>query len=369
MQNVILAEQLLRKEVSATMHKYQDNGKGDHRMGEISYRLSPDKMRALLAGRLSDKQIQDAVTLYEKMQERYMKDDVIDKEFVKFFKNGGARDRASKFTVALDETDMSFIPFRGAGQSVLKRAITDINTVEEKITKPLGEMVKRLKDMAINGKQDFGPIIEIIDSAYRAMEGIIAPDYANELASKLASMTIMYMKKDTRARAFGGLFAMGRKNSMAAETAGTSNGIWEWDSAEIDRFVLALESRGLIPNSPYNHAKPPEYEARYITIPFVKNPVKLPEKIEVSKWLGIKEKTFTFFGKEYVTKEVFKDIPLFSRRVQDYSVWSKQLREGFGGTKLDMMFDVLNRYLPLMLALILFKQMKDALDGSEGKKK
>lgn len=369
MQNVILAEQLLRKEVSTTMHKYQDNGKGDHRMGEISYRLSPDKMRALLAGRLSDKQIQDAVTLYEKMQERYMKDDVIDKEFVKFFKNGGARDRASKFTVALDETDMSFIPFRGAGQSVLKRAITDINTVEEKITKPLGEMVKRLKDMAINGKQDFGPIIEIIDSAYRAMEGIIAPDYANELASKLAAMTIMYMKKDAISRPLGGIFGLGKLNSMAAETAGRGTAVWEWDSRDIDRFIVALESRGLIPKNPYNHAKPPEYEAKYINIPFVKNPVKLPEKIEVSKWLGIKEKTFTFFGKEYVTKEVFKDIPLFTRRVQDYTVWSKQLRDGFGGTKMDMLFDILTNFLPLLIAMILFKQMKEALEGSEGKKK
>ena len=64
------------------------------------------------------------------------------------------------------------------------------------------------------------------------------------------------------------------------------------------------------------------------------------------------------------------DIPLFSRRKHDHHGWtSKDLREKYGGTTYDMLFDIFNKYLPLMLILILFKQIKDAFDSSEEKKK
>jgi len=346
MQNVILAEQLLRKEVSTAMRKNQELKRPDDEMGDIPYRMSVDKMRSLLKGRITDAEIDEAVKLFEKTKERYFKDDVIDKVFVKFFKNGGARDKEYKFTVALDETDLSFIPFRGGGQSVLKRVVSDIHNVEENITKPLSQFVSALRDMAINGKKDFGPIIEIMTKSYKAMDGIIATDYAHEVVYKMAAMAITYMKKDTRARALGGVFGMRRLNSMAAESAGRGVGVWEWDSREIDRFIVALESRGILPNNPFNIAETPKHEAVYANIPFVKNPVKLPEKIPLEKivdWMGIKE------GKVKIpftntTLFTIKDIPLFRRQVRNFAFYSKQLRENFGGTNLDMAFDILNKY-------------------------
>lgn len=371
MQNVILAEQLLRKEVSTAMRKNQELKRPDDEMGDIPYRMTADKMRTLLKNRVSDAEIEKAVKLFEKTQARYFNDETIDKVFVKFFKNGGARDKEYKFTVALDETDLSFIPFRGGGQSVLKRAVSDIHTVEENITKPLSQFVSALRDMAINGKKDFGPIIEIMTKSYKAMDGIIATDYAHEVVYKMAAMAITYMKKDTRARALGGLFGIGRLNSMAAESAGRGVGVWEWDSAEIDRFVVALESRGILPNTPYNIAETPKYEGVYVNLPLAKDPIKLPEKIplgEMANWLGIKggKIKIPFTDRTILT---IKDIPLFRRQVKNFGFFSKQLRENFGGTKYDMAFDIINTYLPIVVLLILFKQIKDALDASEGKKK
>lgn len=371
MQNVILAEQLLRKEVSTAMRKNQDLKRPDDEMGDIPYRMTADKMRSLLKGRIADGEIDKAVLLFEKTKERYFKDDVIDKVFVKFFKNGGARDKEYKFTVALDETDLSFIPFRGGGQSVLKRAVSDIHTVEENITKPMSQFVSALRDMAINGKKDFGPIIEIMTKSYKAMDGIIATDYAHEVVYKMAAMAITYMKRDTRARALGGIFGLGKFNSMAAESAGWKTGVWEWDSREIDRFIVALESRGILPNNPYNIAETPKHEAVYANIPFVKNPVKLPEKIPLEKivdWMGIKE------GKVKIpftntTLFTIKDIPLFRRQARNFAFYSKQLRENFGGRKIDIAFDIINMYLPFVAALILFKLIKDAFEANEGKKK
>ncbi len=377
MQDMILAEQLLRKEVSGEMNKLRDSNALREKYGKIEYVLTQDKIKALLTGKdgMTQDRIDKVVELYDKIQNIYSKvptgkgkgtyqsrDEFIDKELVKYFKNGAARDRETKFTIALDETDLSFVPFRGGGQSVLARSIRDIANVEENITKPLSTFISKLRAMAIDGKQDFNGVIEIMQKAYGAMDGIISTDYANEVVSKLASMTIMYMKKDTRARALGGVFGIGKLNSMAAESAGRGTGVWEWDSREIDRFIVALESRSLLPRNPYNMASNPTYEARYVNIPLVKEPVKLPEKIELTKWFG---KEINLFGK--IIK--ISDIPLFQRRKADFTSWSKNLRDNFGGSKIDIAFDILNKYLPFILILFLLKQMKDAMEASEGKKK
>ncbi|MFH0772749.1 MAG: hypothetical protein V1922_00335, partial [bacterium] len=336
---------------------------------EINYDITQDTINALFKplvakGTMEQKRLDNVLRLFGHIQTRYgsdisgKNDEFITRELVPQFKNGGALGRESKYTIALDETDFSFIPFRAGGQSVLKRAITDIASVEENVSKPLMELVKKLRDMGINGKKDFGPIVEIIAKVHGALDGIIGIPYANELASKIASMTIMYMKKDTQARAFMGVLGVGRFNSMVAESAGRKVGVWEWDSADIDRFIVALESKGLVPPNPYSMGKDKTArEPIYMKIPFVKKPVKLPEKIELSK-LG------KLFGIH------LKDIPLFQRRKYDFLGWtSKDLREKFGGTKLDMFFDILNKYLPAFIIFILIAQLKKAMDEAEGKKK
>ncbi|MCX6732913.1 MAG: hypothetical protein NTV98_05230, partial [Candidatus Roizmanbacteria bacterium] len=378
MQDMILAEQMMRKDVSRQMREMRDKNMPYEQYGKlINYRITPDSINALLRpliGRkdstMTQERIDNVLKLFGYIETNYSKNDkYINEELVPYFKNGGAADRTSKYTVALDETDLSFIPFRGGGQSVLARSIRDIAAVEENVSKPITEFVKKMRAMAIDGKRDFGPIIEIIQKVHGAMDGIIGIGYANELASKLASMAIMYMKKDTQARAFMGVLGMNRFNSMAAESAGKKVGIWEWDSKEIDKFVYALEARGLVPGTPYNIGQDPKYEPVYVNIPFAKEPVKLPQTIplkKVAEWFGFEEGKIMFKDK---TIFEFKDIPLFQRRVRDYAVWSKQLRENYGGTKFDMLFDILNKYLPAFLLFILFAQIKKAFEDSEGKKK
>lgn len=377
MQDMILAEQMMRRDVSTQMREMRDKDLPHENYGSINYRMTPDAIQALLKPLIGKKgmtmtqeRIDRVLKLFSHIERNFSSDDAfIDKELVPFFKHGGAADRQSKYTIALDETDLSFIPFRGGGQSVLARSIRDIASVEENVSKPITEFVKKMRDMAINGKRDFGPIIEIIQKVYGAMDGIIGIGYAHELASKLAAMTITYMKKDTQARAFMGIFGIGRYNSMAAESAGKKIGVWEWDSSEIDKFIYALEARGLVPPTPYNIAQEPTYDPLYVNLPFLKEAVKLPETIPFKKaaeWVGIKDGKIQY--KDKVIFE-FKDIPLFRRRHKDYSTWSKQLREKFGGTKFDMLFDILNRYLPAFLIFIMIAQIKKAFEDSEGKKK
>ncbi len=379
MQDLILAEQMMRRDVSTKMREMQAAGKAKESFGEIEYEISEKTLGPLLRKLIeknpkewNEQRVNNVLRLYGHIKTRYTgNDEFINKELVPHFKNGGAADRETKYTIALDETDLSFIPFRAGGQSVLKRAISDIASVEENVSKPITQLVGKLREMGINGKKDFGPVIEIIQKVYGAMDGIIGFNYANELASHLAAMTIMYMKKDTQARAFLGLGGAGKYNSMVAESAGKKVGVWEWDSADIDRFIFALEARGLVPGTPYNIAKPPEMEAVYVNVPFRKVPVKLPEKIPLTNIAKIFGRDDGKIMNPFTGKVLFeiKDIPLFQRQKHDFHVWSKQLREKFGGTKYDMFFDIMNKYLPIAILFVLWSIIKKAFEDSEGKKK
>jgi hypothetical protein len=376
MQDMILSEQMMRKNVSAQMNKLRDADAPKEDYGKISYEMNPDAIRQLLApligkGMMTQARLDNVLKLFETIQKKYGSDDAfINKDLVPFFRHGGAQERDSKYTIALDETDLSFIPFRAGGESVLARSIRDIDSVDQNVSKPITQLVGKLREMAINGKKDFGPILEIITKVHGAMDGIIGITYANELASKLAAMTVMYMKKDTQARALYGIFGANRFNSMAAESAGKKVGVWEWDSSEIDRFYTALEARGLVPPNPYNIGQEPTKEPLYINVPFVKNPIRMPFEIETSKIAELfggegGKLPFKIFGQEIT----IPNIPLFQRLHHDYPTWSKQEREKYGGTKFDMMFDILNKYLPMFLVFILISQIKKAFEDSEGKKK
>ena len=378
MQDMILAEQMMRRDTSTKMRAMRDADKNPEMYGALEYKVTAKTLTDVLSplvkqGKMSQERLDNVLKLYGLIETNYINNDAfIDKELVPYFKNGGAIDRKSKYTIALDETDLSFIPFRGGGQSVLKRALGDINSTEQNLVKPIGEFVKKIRDMAINGKKDFSPIIEIIGKVWGSMDGIIGFPYANELASKLASMTIMYMKKDTQARALMGVGGLNRFNSMAAESAGKKVGVWEWDSADIDRFVTALETGGFVPPNPYNIGAEPGRAPVYINTLFSKNPIKLPEKIaltNIAKFFGIEggEIKNPFNGKIMFT---IKDIPLFTKQEHNFHGWtSKDLRKNFGGTKFDMLFDIMNKYLPAFLIFILLAQLKKAFEDSEGKKK
>jgi len=64
-----------------------------------------------------------------------------------------------------------------------------------------------------------------------------------------------------------------------------------------------------------------------------------------------------------------RSIPLFRKRKPDFAWTIKNLRDKFGGNWKDIAFDMVNKYIPFVIAWLLLKYIKDALDESEGKKK
>lgn len=335
MNDLLLAETLLRKEVSDEMRRVmrEDNNKDLYQI-EVDYKLTEERIRALLKNRLDEGRTNQVIGLYKQIQGRYSNNETFLDDFSKYI-----RKEEYKYTFALDDTDTSFIPFRAGGLRVLPRAIGDIAAQEQALIKGIMQFPELLHQVAINGKHDFSEIIKTIGSAKTVLENTIGADYGHQIAHHLAAVAISYFKKDTYAKALFGVLSSGRKNSLAAERAGRSAIVWEWDSREIDAFCVALESHTILPKDPYDTSKSKiEYEPIYMKVPFTKNMVKLPEKI-------------------------------FKQRKKDFHWNSANLKKEFGGDWKSKVFDIMNRYLPIVILFLLFKFLKDALDEAQGKKK
>ena len=349
--DLMFAEQLLRSKVSTQMREIKKQQESEHyKFGEVPYELTQEVVRELLTSKgYSEDKINQACILLGKIESKYTKNSkFLDTTLLNTVKAGDTIIKDYKFTFGLEEMDMSFIPWRAAGNRMLPRAISDISNVEKNVAGEIMKLPATLNQMAIDGKHDFSPVLEICEKVYKSMEGIINPDYANHLVHHIAALTIQYYKKDTRARWAYGLFGLGKKCSLAAERAGGFSRVWEWDSTDIDRFCVALESRSILPREPYNPSNPkPAYTPVYINVPFINRAVKLPDKIKL-------------FGKE---------IPLFRKRKPDFEWSIKNLRDKFGGNWKDIGFDYINKYLPLIIAWLLWKYIQDAQKEAEGKKK
>jgi len=99
-----------------------------------------------------------------------------------------------------------------------------------------------------------------------------------------------------------------------------------------------LESYHLLPKQPYDLASPPspnKFHNVFIKLPFFKHPVKMP----------------------------------FKKRDQDFKYSAGKLRKEFGGDFKAIAFDMIDQFLPIAIAFLLWKYIKDALDETTGKKK
>ena len=152
-------------------------------------------------------------------------------------------------------------------------------------------------------------------------------------------MVIQYFKKDAMAKPLFGIFRLGRKNSIAAEYAGRSSAVWEWDARDIDRFIIALESNSLIPKVPYKKQDGPTLEDRYFDFwGLLKKPVKLPS--------------------------------ILGKRIKaDYQWNSHRLRKEFGGDLKDIIWDTVNQALPLAMIFLLWQYFKKSYEEEAGGKK
>lgn len=341
MKDLNFAEMLLRDEISTTAkdrlninHELTLNQVADFKgvLNEESIRrLLTENIKKAGGSGISEERINKAVNVYKLIREEFFvnnKRNFLDKEAWELRKN-------YTFTFGMDDTDFTLMSFRGAGPRTIARAIGDTGAMEREMIPTILKMGHLLNDIAINGKHDFSPIIEYLRKVQSTIIDVHGTPSDYEFTYKIASLVINYFKKDTMAKPLFGLFRLGKRNSIAAEYAGRSSAVWEWDSRDIDRFVTALESYRLIPKNPYDNQK---------------RGVGLEENI----WINL-------FGKPVKTP--------FKRRRVDWDVNGAKLRKEHGGDWKAITFDMVNQFLPIALALLLWKYIQDSMDEATGKKK
>lgn len=345
--DLLLAEDELRKVSSDTIRKKLNILKKTNKNAELrdvildgddEHKLTRDKIRVLLKGKFvlesgqeDTARIDKAILLYDKLQEMYSNNP----EFLDNFAVG-IQKGVYKFTFAIDETDLTLVPFRSAGPRVLARAVKDVAGIEQDVSAMITGFPELLKQVSLSGKTDFSEIIKQIDKAKKRVSGVLGPDDAARIAHHFAAMTIAYFKKDTSAKVAFGIFGLGRENSIAATYAGRGSRVWEWDARDIDAFCVALESNDILKKKPilFSTSKP-TYEPHYIKIPFINKLIRLPKQ--------------------------------FDKRVAEIKWTSDNLRKEFGGTWGNILFEMIQKYGPIVILILLWKFFQDALD--EGKKK
>lgn len=340
MNDILAAETLLRTELSEDMRKQlkHDPNEKIHNLdkSKLHNKLTQEKLEELLGkiynnSKLSpeekEKKIGNAVRAYNLIKKNY-----IEKSS---FMNG-IRGEVEKYTMTfgIEDTDFSFMAWRGAGPRIIPRAIGDIAKMEKNVIPGLLGMGNLLNDMATNGKHDFSPIIEYYKKVREAFHDVYGPGpQLDRVIYQLSASIISYFKKDTIAKPLFGIFGVGRRNSMAAEVAGRSTAVWEWDSRDIDRFCVALESNHLLRNEPYDIEGLPKYEPYWFNL--FGHPIKTP----------------------------------FKRRIVDYEFNTIKLRKEFGATLPHMIWEMIYNLGPIALAYIFWLYFSKAFEESEGKKK
>lgn len=349
MKDLTMTEMLFRREISEQIkEKISMDRKWRLSMidDDISFRLTEDKIKKLLEKTVdgkgefkSPKEIQRVVDLWNHIQTDLFKKDNNNKSYL----DGKAAVAIKEytFTFGLEDTDISLIPYRATGPRMIARAIKDTGSIEATVTPWLLKMPDILSEIAVSGKHDFTPIIEYLRAAKKAINDVHGSEGAQEFVYKVSGAVINYFKKDAIAKPLFGLFGLGRRNSIAAEYAGRSSAVWEWDSRDIDRYCVALESYRLLPLNPYDANKTKggkfiggQMEDRWIKLPFLKNPVK--------------------FGK---------------KRHVDFKYNGTKLRKEHGADWKAITADMISQLLPVVLAFILWEYIKKAQEEAEGKKK
>ena len=366
----LLAEDLLRKETSQIMKKQiaetkkrvemlekktvltaQENeeltrlrgiakGSALFDLQDIKYRLSEEKIKTLLKGKfikdgVEDKERLDSViSLYKVLNQNYISNsEFLDTFAENIIRPDGIKQDKFKFTLGIEELDMSFVPFRGAGPRLLARAVGDISSIELNVSKVIIQFPELLKKVSIDGKGDFSEIVGLIDKAKHSLNGAIGSDYAAQVAHHLAALAINYFKKDTIAKPLFGIFGMGRTNSLAGEIAGRSTAVWEWDAREIDRFIIALESADILKRKPFLYVTSNSTTVpRYVKIPFTNKLIKV----------GLK-------------------------RRPEIGFTSSDLRREFGADAVHIAFEMFNLIFPAVLLFLLWQYIQKA--SKEGEKK
>lgn len=313
--DICAAEVLLRKQITGELKKGISGGRNLDQV-EVNYNLTSDTLRRYLSEimKLGEGRVDSAMKVYGKIKE-FNEENI--GAFIEKYKD---KERGFPFAIAVEELERSLLAHKGAGERVPARALGDINAIEKNVSNSILQLFTTIRQTSIDGKKDFSEIVKLIGKAQEQMDAFHGREASQKLAHHMAAVSIAFFKKDTAARELLGIFGTGKRNSLAAEFAGRSGAVWEWDSREIDAFCTTLETAHILPKIPYEIQKTPTYEPVMWEVPILKKKIKLP----------------------------------FERKKPDYTYYGNRLRKEFGGDWKSKSYDLINKYIPIFLAVLLY---------------
>ncbi|MCL4374723.1 hypothetical protein M1523_02580 [Patescibacteria group bacterium] len=365
--DICIAETMLRDEITKAIQQATKQGKKMENIDlgnqyELTREKLNDYLKKLVGG--DTERIGRALKVYDE-NKKYIKEKAYLEEFARTYQDD-AKKTPFPFAIAVEELERSLLAHAASGDRTIARAIGEIAATEKNVAGSISKLLPTLVEASRDGKQNFSEIVKLIDTAKKMVESMHGPEAAHRLAHHMAALTVAFFKADAFSKPYGGIFGTNKLNSLAAEFAGRGQTVWEWDSRTIDLFCTALESWHILPVHPYELQKTPTYEPWPVKIklPLIKEiEFNLPDHLTIPNKIKIG-------GKE---KQLFKKaikIPLpFRRRKADYKWWSEQLRQEYGGDARAVIFDMINRYIPIALVILLAFWIQKAFKEAFGKKK
>lgn len=262
MKNLVVVSSVVRKETSDSMKEtLRQQSIADKPMNlaetqlEHEYRVDDESIVRVLrknmayekadeAGkRAIDEEVRQTLQLYNEAK-LYNHDERLVERYVQKWKGGEL-----KFSQGAEEMDMSFLAIKNNGERTLPRLTGEIHTLsEENVTKAMHELPELLAKAA--REQDHAPLVELIRHVKEGMGSVHGVGAGTQVAMDLAILCNTYFKKDFNAinPALVALRGGRRKpHSFAAEIAGTSDRVWEWDNIDSYNFAMALEAADVLP--------------------------------------------------------------------------------------------------------------------------
>lgn len=348
--HLMRVETILRKETTEIMREHL---KGKHpedydlqNAPVTDYKVTEASVRRILGSLgVGEDEIRKAIQVLGVMKRVALDDDGFMDSFVEKINTkdpggivtdkGVARERYFPFAIGMEELEPAFLTFRGAGGTMLKRAIGDTGMAETVVFEGIKKYINLLGETATNGKKSYEELVGEIFKIKEAVEGSISKEWGQKLAYNLATMTIAYFRRDAAANnLLTGAFRIGERNSLAAEFAKYGGAVWEWDVPEIDSFITALETKNILPAEPYLLSKDPSDPKNY-----TENEVKI-------------------FGKKLFGYKV---------RKPDYDFYGGKLRDQVGANNKDKLLQVITKWIPIFLLIAFILAIKKALDEGKGK--
>jgi len=335
MQNLMMVESKVRIDTSRKMNEYLQRHGGEQDLSQLSindYRVDEERIsQVLTAAQVDAAEINATIVLFQKIHD-YTYSGAMGKRYVDEFATK-LKNKEFPFSIGVEEVDPSFLALRAAGQRVLARALGDTGQVESNVYGTMTKYIESLQPISLDPKHDTSELVKMLHTMHHTIEGIHGHEQAAKIVTAMASITIAYFKKDSIAKnTFTKLGTIGRVNSLAAEFSGTFKGVWEWETADVDNFIFELERANLLPKAAFDLGGEGDVE------------------IENKKFLGLfpYKKTTSQKSHGYLT--------------------GPDLRRHFGATKKDQGLEILNKYVPIFLAAMLYTFISKAAKEATEKK-